>query len=172
MKLRILIFIAFTACLGLAKYLAVVINAGQLGYKEHIVLKEGRETELTSAFVMLLIWNVIFLYDLFSETVSIIDPVIFAAMLGCMSGISISTIYTIKFMPRGLYEKGILTETKVIMYSNIESYTIRPVLKRKYLQYRFVSLDNTKKHLNLIVAEQDQVKVNSLLKRFQVNKKG
>ena len=87
-------------------------------------------------------------------------------MLGCLTGITISTIYTLSFMPKGLYEKGILSETKTVLYKNINRYEILDVKNRKVKKIVFYIKSG--KTVNLFVQENEIIELRKILKKHKL----
>lgn len=168
MGIRIGIFLFSALLVGGMKYGSVTACLPKLGYRECLVSGEGRKTELVGGIVCLLFWCGLFAYDLIVPTVSVIDPRVFTLLMGWMAGICLSTIYTVKFMPRGIYEKGILTESKAIFYENIESYTVEDLKQKHYKRYTFYLQGDKRHRYTLFVDGDDKNRVNSLLRKHRV----
>ncbi len=164
--MKMILFIGSTVAIGFLKNYAVLSGRKLLGYKEFILSKKGREGELISSIFCLAIWLFIFCYDHFNSVITIIDSEFVSLFLGCMCGISISTIYTLKFMPKGFYEKGILTETKAISYKNISRVSNTATNNKKIIKYVFHLKDG--KSLNLYVHEQDKEKMSENCKKHKL----
>lgn len=166
MLTRIVIFVFASLILVAVKYFSVTTALPKLGYREHILAQNGRKTELVSGIICFLFWCGLFAYDLFVTTMLIIDSNIFTLLIGWMAGISLNMIYTVRFMPRGLYENGIMTETKAIMYSEIASYDITALKNKEYKKYTFSVPGSTKRSPTLFVSRDDQKTVNTILRKY------
>lgn len=164
--MKIILFISSAVLIGFIKNYTVLSGKKLLGYKEMILSNKGREGELISAVFCLLIWCFIFGYDYLNETVTIISSEFLSLFLGCMSGISISTIYTLRFMSKGFYEKGILTETKAVSYKAVSRISHSATNNKRIIKYVFHLKDG--KSLNCYVYEQDKEKVTVLLKKHKL----
>lgn len=168
MGIRIAIFLFAALLVGGMKYASVAAALPKLGYREHIVSGEGRRTEFVGGILCFLFWCGMFVYDLLVPTVSAIDSRVFTLLMGWMAGICLSTVYTVKFMPRGFYEKGILTESKAIFYDKIDSYSVEDLKKKEYKRYTFYLTGDTKHKYHLFVGTEERNKVNTLLRKHKV----
>lgn len=165
MLIRIIIFVFASLILVSVKYLSVTASLPKLGYRMYILAPDGRKTEFVSGIACFLFWCGLFTYDLFVPTILIVDSNIFSLLIGWMAGISLNTIYTVRFMPRGLYENGIMTETKAIFYLEIERYDITTLKNKEYKKYTFYLHNSTKRSPTLFVHKNDQKIVNTNLRK-------
>lgn len=164
--MKYMMFVGSALTLGLIKWFTVLSMSRHLGYKEFIVSKKGREGELLSSIFCLFIWIMFFCWSNFREMILLFSPEVSALFFGCMCGISISTIYTLRFMPKGIYEKGVLTETKPISYKNISRVSKDKTNNKRISKYVFHMKEG--KPLNLYVHTEEQGKMTEVLKRHKL----
>lgn len=164
--MKIVLFIGSAAAVGFVKCHAVLSAGKSLGYKEFIPSKKGREGELICGIFCLLIWFFIFCYDYLNDTITFMSSEFSALLLGGLCGISIGTIYTLRFMPKGIYERGILTETKAIPYKNINRISTEKTNNRKIIKVVFHQKES--RALNLYVHEQDMGKIEEALRKHKL----
>lgn len=163
---QILCFLAAATVIGFIKLCNVINGKPQLGYKEYMVTKKGRTAEIGNAVICLLIWIAIFLYGLFSDDITMIPTHLLSLLLGGMSGIAIATIYTLYFMPKGFYEKGILSETRIVPYRSINRCEIIDT-KRNHIK-KLVIYQKSQKKQYLFLSDQELKKVKLILKEHKL----
>lgn len=170
MGIRIAVFLFAALLVGGMKYISVTTSLPKLGYREYVVAGQGRKTELMGGILCFLFWCGMFVYDLLVPTVSAIDSRIFSLLMGWMAGICLSTVYTVRLMPRGFYEKGILTETKAVFYDEIDNFSVESLKKKAYERYTFYLRGDRKHKYTLFVETEEKGKVNGLLRKHRISK--
>ena len=168
MNMYIIYYVVAALIVGLIKPITVYFDMPKLGYREYIISKKGREAEVISAFICIVMWVVLFLVEYKQNSITSIDPSLFFVLIGAMTGICISTIYTILIMPRGFYEKGMVTETKVVLYNEVKRANKNANKTKKLVAYTFPMLYGKKgKNVNLFVHKDDDVNVSKYISRHK-----
>lgn len=137
-----------------------------LGYREYLPLHKGQNGEFMSSLFCSLIWIFIFIYDYLKGIITLVNSDFSSLFLGGMCGISIATIYTIKLMPKGFYEKGILTETKAISYKNINRVSFQNTKDKNIIKTEFHTKEG--KALTLFIHQMDKEKVMQVIKKHKL----
>ena len=165
---RIFIYVAISLVVGLIKIITTNVNKNKLGEPELILSKEERSPEFFSSLIGALIWICIFIYDLFTNTISPSDNTLFTIILGVMTGITINSIFTTKFMPSGFYKNGVLTETNLILYEQIQGYSQSTVPKKPYKKLTFQRINNNKNSF-LFISNTDEKDVMKILRSKKIS---
>ncbi len=158
MLINIAIFVGMALCFGAVRLLFAKRSVKPLGAPVMLLSKRCRRQETISSGAGFCVWTGLFVYcAVTGEGLAAGTELsyLYVIIMGFMAGLSLSSMSVTALIPTGLYEKGILTETRAVKYQDVTGYSVTAVPKREIKKLDFIPVQNRDKRLSLIVANDE-----------------
>lgn len=145
----------------------------RLGTPIFLVSKSCRKGEMLGSAILIAVWIGLFIYCIILGKALSAEGIMrkgYVILLGFMCGLALKSLVVTITRPTGLYQNGILTETKALKYSDVQKYSSEQIANRNVRRIVFVTGDRKNKWLALVLSEVEEKRVKQLLKAQKCGK--